>query len=121
MSKVDKKVEKEIENDPVIQYARRRQQQALSGSTRAYALQKTNERRGNEKSSEYWKKQQERRNYQHLDSAVMEEERRLEIGKKYEKQYKEAVVKDLGIKDIERGKKMLDDYNLTNKALPGRF
>lgn len=51
----------------------------------------------------------------------MEEERRLEIGKKYEKQYKEAVVKDLGIKDIERGKKMLDDYNLTNKALPGRF
>ena len=42
--------------------------------------------------------------------------RRKEIGKQYTKKYKEAAVKDLGIKDVQKGVKMLEDYGLVNKA-----
>lgn len=39
------------------------------------------------------------------------------IGNKYRDKYADAVVKDLGIKDVKAGREMLDRYGLTNKAL----
>lgn len=42
--------------------------------------------------------------------------RKQDIGKQYVRSYKEAAVKDLGIKDVDLGIKMLEEYGLVNKA-----
>lgn len=56
--------------------------------------------------------------YDKLDSEWGERSR--EIDSKFLDKYKNAVVKDLGIDDIEAGRKMLEKYGLYKKALRGR-
>ena len=46
----------------------------------------------------------------------MMESREVAIAKQYTSKYKDAALKDIGIKDVKAGRKMLDDYNLSRKV-----
>lgn len=48
-------------------------------------------------------------------------QRKREIGHEYYEAYKRAAVKDLGIKDIDAGVKMLEEYGLEEAALGYRY
>lgn len=45
--------------------------------------------------------------------------RKSEIGKSFSDNYNEALLKDIGYSDIQKGKKMLKEYGITNKN--GRY
>ena len=46
--------------------------------------------------------------------------RRYELGKQYRKRYENAVIKDLGFKDVEAGRQLLNEYGLMDKTLRSR-
>lgn len=119
---------KEVENDAVVNELKRKRDKAYAAAERAASvsegIQKIHDENTKQNTTNSKPKSTASTALEFTSEMLQKEgdryasqvnDRVSEIGRKYTKQYQNALLKDIGYEDLDLGRKMLTEYNIKNE------